>query len=177
MKKCSSVNLENLREGTASRLDERRENMSRGALRRVRCVLLSMLPLPSQVGLTKGQRESDISSLLANLKGSQGRWTHQLRLLCSYVCPSLTTPFCQDTHDLWWEMALGSHFIMPSEVCLFLEPQYSRTYCSFILRLLNCVSQNPGSRRAFLGKRQNGGERVRAPDISFNQVTCSIVLQ
>lgn len=56
MSQCSSVNLENRREGSASWLGER-ENLSRGDLGKVLCVLILTLPLPSQVCLTKGQSE------------------------------------------------------------------------------------------------------------------------
>ena len=40
------------------------------------------------------------------------------------LVPSLIIPFSQDTCDLWWEMVLESHFMMPAEACLFLEPQF-----------------------------------------------------
>lgn len=71
MSQCGIVNLDTWRKGAACRLDERRENLSSGNLEGVQCVLISVLPLPSQVCLTK-VRGLDLISL-PNLKWSPGR--------------------------------------------------------------------------------------------------------
>ena len=93
------------------------------------------------------------------------------------LVPSLIIHFSQDTCDLRWEMVLESHFMMPAEAYLFLEP-VSRAGKSFTISLSsdfqNVSSQSPRPRGTSLGRRQEGVGRVKVPD--FNQVTCSIAL-
>lgn len=147
MSQCGSVNLDKWRKGTARRLDERRENLSRGNLRRVQCVLISVLPLLSQVCLTK-VRESQTS--IPSRQTSNDPWAdrfYKLRMLCHDMCPIPIHILSKDTHALLWEVVLEPHFIMSAEACLFLEPQYLRVedlslFCPQTFKL--CLTEPKG---------------------------------
>ena len=79
--------------------------------------------------------------------------------------PPLIIAFSQDTCDLWWELVPVSHFMIPAEACLFLEPAF-RPGKSFTISLFSefqnfsSQSQGPGPHLWEEDKNKVGGLRL-----------------